>query len=244
MDPISPVLTPTLNPTGGTSSTSSVVAAAANPFSFDAPGAPAMAPLAVVPAESRAGFIEMGAASGAGLRAIPDIGDFGVQAGQAVHIPLPPSTFSHSERNAQVSVEVRMADGRPLPAWLKFDPVTGTLSGQAPRGSLNQRLAIEVIARDNKGNRASSHLDVDIKGTPTSRETPAPRPSAEPHSLLPDDAHTGLAAAAAALQAHTGHAAAGRAGLAEQFACYGEQARFTERAALLEHARAAAGHGA
>jgi hypothetical protein len=157
-----------------------------------------------------------------------------------MQITLPASTFTHTERNAQVSVEVRLADGRPLPAWLKFDPVNGTLSGQPPRG-LTQRLSIEVIARDQKGHRAVSHLDVQVSGAPASRVAPPPRPQGEPHTLLiePRGAGDALLSAAAALQAHAESEGAGRDGLSEQFARFGTQARAAERAALLEHARAA-----
>jgi hypothetical protein len=116
---------------------------------------------------------------GAGLQAIPELGGFSVVAGRAITLQLPAGTFTHSDANAVVTLEVRLSDGRPLPSWLRFDPVTGRLQGQPPLG-LTQRISIEVIARDAKGNRASSHLDIDIK--PMSRpgasldERPASRP--------------------------------------------------------------------
>ena len=241
LDPISPVTTPTLTPTGAPSGQGLVVIAG-NPFNPDALAAPTLAPPAVAPAEGRAGFVEIGAASGAGLQAMPDIGDFNVQAGQPVNIALPASTFSHSERNVQVSVEVRLTDGRPLPSWLKFDPVSGTLSGQPPRG-LNQKLSIEVIARDNKGNRATSHMDIEVKGAPASRDAPAPKPAPGSRSLLidPTGMPSDLATALADFTEQAPrHAPGGRAGLAEQFELHGAAAREAERTALLEHARAAA----
>jgi hypothetical protein len=215
-------------------------ATAADPFAPQAPQTPATALQPAPGADTARTFIEVGAATGAGLQALPDVGHFSVRSGEAMQIVLPASTFTHSERNAQVSVEVRLANGRPLPAWLKFDPVTGTLSGQPPRG-LSQRLSIEVIARDQKGHRAVSHLDVQVGGSPAPRETPSPRPDGEPHSLRlqPQSADDALAAAAAALQAHVEPEGAGRAALADQFGRFGQQARAAERAALLEHARAA-----
>ena len=238
MDPISPVSTPTLPPVAGAGSGSSlVVVGGGNSFAPDALAPPAVATV-VAAAPARGNFIEVGAATGSGLQAMPEIGNFNVPAGQPVSIALPSSTFSHTERNVQVSVEVRLADGRPLPSWLKFDPVNGTLSGQPPRG-LTQKLAIEVIARDSKGNRATSHLEVDVKGAPAAAPgggTPAPRP-ADKQSLLSDPLQPlqGSLAWSSAPQGMEG-----RASLQAQFDRHGLQARQAERAALLEHAREAA----
>ncbi|MGQ3050358.1 MAG: DUF4347 domain-containing protein [Roseateles sp.] len=231
-DPITPISTPTLTPTAAPGDT--VVVVAGNPFSPDPLAPPSIAPAPAAPANARGGFIEVSASLGSGLQAMPDIGSFSAPAGQAVNIALPDATFVHSDRSVQVSVEVRLADGRPLPAWLKFDPVTGTISGQPPRG-LSQRLAIEVIARDSKGNRATSHLEINVKAAPAA---PAPRPSPGPQSLLeqpgPDGASLDFTALPGDLPAH----GAGRPGLAAQFDRYGSAARQAERDALLAHARA------
>jgi len=230
MDPISPISTPTLTPTvSGGGASSLVVVGGGNPFSPDPFAAPAVATVVAAPASSRGNFIEVGTATGSGLQAIPELGNFSVQAGQPVNITLPSSTFSHSERNAQVSVEVRLADGRPLPSWLKFDPVNGTLSGQPPRG-LTQKLAIEVIARDSKGNRATSHLEVDVKG--------APAPGKQ--SLLSDPLQPLLDNLAWSAAPDGMDNTPGRASLQAQFDRHGLQARQAERATLLEHARQAA----
>ena len=171
------------------------------------------------------------------MQSVPEIGNFSTQPGQAVSISLPSATFTHSERNAQVSVEVRLANGRPLPAWLKFDPVTGTLSGQPPPG-LNQKLSIEIVARDSKGNRANSHLNIEVKSAAPRPEAAPPKARPEPGALLidpmPFDAD--LAAALARIQAPE----PGRASLTAQFERFGMAARQAERAALLEHACAAA----
>ena len=102
-----------------------------------------------------------GAAGASGLRAIPDIGSFSVASGQSINFVLPPSTFAHSDSTARVTVEARLSDGRPLPGWLRFDPATGSLSGQPPAG-LNQKLSIEIIARDDRGNRVSSNLEIQV----------------------------------------------------------------------------------
>ncbi|MBB2483636.1 DUF4347 domain-containing protein [Mitsuaria sp. WAJ17] len=202
-------------------------------FTSGSPSLSISGPSLSAPADARHGFVELGAANGQGLQSLPDIGDFSVRAGQPISIMLPASTFSHSDSREQVTVEIRLADGRPLPSWLKFDPVKGTLSGQAPAG-LNQRLSIEMIARDSKGHRVSSHMDIDVRAT------------GRPSSFLwaPDSQETDLAG----LQDQLAQAQAreptpvpqGRAALADQFERHGSAALKAERQALIQHLKAAA----
>ncbi|TJZ79167.1 DUF4347 domain-containing protein [Chitiniphilus eburneus] len=210
---------PTLNPTGGAAGLS-VVALTGNPFAPDPLGS---SNTTFAPSEARSGFIDIGSGSGTGLQAMPDIGDYAVQAGERVSIALPTSTFTHSEKGVEISVEVRLADGRPLPNWLKFDPVTGTLSGQPPKG-LNQKLVIEVIARDNKGNRASSHLDLTVKSD-AQRGADAGHAPVQVASV--DAAHW------AALTG--GDTPVGKQALAQQFDQFGRPARQAAADALLHH---------
>ncbi|WP_255988624.1 Ig-like domain-containing protein [Chitinolyticbacter albus] len=208
----------TLNPTGGMMGGLAVLG---NPFSTD--------PLSNVgntfaAPESRGSFVEIGASTGTGLQAMPEIGSYSVEAGHAVNIALPVSTFSHSDRNADITVEVRLADGRPLPKWLKFDPVTGTLSGQPPQG-LNQKLVIEVIAHDNKGNRASSQLDLTVKAANKQSDAGETAPA--------ELARTALAAALELDGAEP--PAGGKPALALQFDQFGRAARQAAGATLLHH---------
>ncbi|MCM5680003.1 DUF4347 domain-containing protein [Schlegelella sp. S2-27] len=235
MAPITPIDTPTLTPTGpaadgGLPGTFVGSALGQNPLTPAALSATAWAADA-----PRSTFIEVGAGNGAGLQAMPDVGDFRVPPGSQISIALPASTFTHSDRNAEVAVEVRMADGRPLPNWLKFDPTTGTLSGRAPDGVAG-RLKIEVIARDAKGNRASSQLEIEFN-----RAAPPARPAGEPRTdlhLPPGEA--GFDARFADLPGQPLPSESGRPALAAQFERYGHVAREAERAALLEHLRALA----
>ena len=223
---IKPVTAPAAGP-GSAPGGASVVA----PLAIDTggPGSVTIAPRA----EARTSFIEVGTGSARGLQAIPDIGDFSVRAGQPLSIGLPASTFTHSDRGEQITVEVRLSDGRPLPNWLKFDPVTGTLSGQPPAG-LNQKISIEVIARDSKGNRASSHVDIEVKNA-----------AGKPQSSLfdPDGADLDPAELQRLLAQQQPAAPAGRPALAAQFERHGSAARQAERAALIQHLQAASLQG-
>jgi hypothetical protein len=196
---------------------------------------------------TRSGFVESGAATGTGLRAVPDVGDFSVQAGGSVNFGLPPSTFTHADATARITVEARQSNGQPLPGWLRFDPATGSFSGQPPAG-LSQQLSIEVIARDERGRQASSHLDVMVQGARAAPERTVPdRPAAPPPQrppgallrLLPADGEMD-ADEVPPSAAGADPAPAGRAALGSQFARHGMAARQAETAALLEHLRAAA----
>ncbi|MBX3623897.1 MAG: DUF4347 domain-containing protein [Rhizobacter sp.] len=244
-DPISPIPTPTL-----VASPPSIAPPFIAPVSLGGFDSFAPTPSPAAPAPARTGYVELGGTGGAGtsgLRAVPDIGDFSVAAGQPVNIVLPAGTFSSSDASIRVSVEVRLANGQPLPAWLKFDPVNGSFTGQPPAG-LNQALSIEVIARDSQGRQATTHLDIQVRGTPARDAAPPTRPRlgawldrqwlepASPAELAPIDAD--LAQLLAALPAAP--ESTGRASLAEQFNQFGPAAREAERAALLQHARATA----
>jgi hypothetical protein len=268
MDPITPVFTPTLNPTvgmasgqaGGNAAPSlpSVLGPVADSLSFAPAESAFQSAGAASPAAPTRTFIELGASGSQGLRALPDIGNFAVQAGAPLSIGLPSATFIHSDSTAQLSVEVRLANGRPLPAWLKFDPTTGTLSGQPPRG-LNQTLVIEIIARDSKGNQATSQMEVNVRSNAAPAQRPVPlapnppptAPQAPPGESrseglplgepeigvpLPGPAHAVLGDAVAEQPLDP----SGRASLNAQFERHGQTARQAENAALLEHLRAAA----
>jgi len=68
-------------------------------------------------------------------------------------VRVPEDAFAHTDPAAIVHLEARMADGRALPAWLKFDGVRGVFSGIAPEG-ISGPLELEVIARDTQGREA------------------------------------------------------------------------------------------
>ncbi|SDR21756.1 protein of unknown function [Paraburkholderia fungorum] len=68
---------------------------------------------------------------------------------------LPVGTDAH--------VELRLADGRPLPGWLHYDPVRGTLSGKVPA---NQgTLAIAIIASDAAGHQTRREVAINFGTT-------------------------------------------------------------------------------
>ncbi|NUA30029.1 DUF4347 domain-containing protein [Cupriavidus basilensis] len=216
---------PTLNPAGnGTGFSADAVGR--NPFNADPLSAGSLSYALQAP-EGRMNLVDVGGAGSIGLQAMPEIGSFSARAGEAVSIALPASLFRASDREATVTVEVRLANGRPLPPWLKFDPVTGTLAGKPPQG-MNQQLQIEVTARDSKGNRASSHLDLNVKASADSRA------GLEHADALAQGDGSHADPLAGLLQAATAQPA-GKPALAVQFDQFGRPAQQAANAALLRH---------
>jgi trimeric autotransporter adhesin len=100
---------------------------------------------------------------------IPETIRVPVNASSRVAFMLPFSALGRSD-TANV-VQTRMADGRPLPAWLRFDPVRGVLEGQPPSGFT--RLLIEIIVTDAHGNRVSHFVDLSDQGSSTADSSEA-----------------------------------------------------------------------
>ncbi|MBW8830002.1 MAG: DUF4347 domain-containing protein [Burkholderiales bacterium] len=237
-EPVNQVNTPTINPISSPAS-GQVTTGPANVTDSRVPDAVAINSVTIVPRpELRSSFIETGVGTARGLQALPESGDFVVRAGQPLSIGLPASTFTHSDRGEQITIEARLANGRPLPGWLKFDPVNGTLSGRAPDGN-NQKLQVEIIARDSKGNRVSSHVEIDVKA----QAAPSVRVDREVQSrgkVSVIDADEFELGELPLLLAERSAEPSARASLAAQFSRHGAAARQAERAALLEHLRSAA----
>jgi hypothetical protein len=100
---------------------------------------------------------------GATLLALPDLGVKNLHSDQSFNVDLPRNTFSVASADAtQIAVTVRLVNGESLPSWLKFDAASGTFSGRAPAGWAG-RLDILIVARDSKGNRATSVIHFEVK---------------------------------------------------------------------------------
>ena len=66
---------------------------------------------------------------------------------------VPADAFAHTDPNAIVLLEARLASGSPLPSWLSFDGVSGQFSGTPPEG-MREAIDLEVIAKDTEGREA------------------------------------------------------------------------------------------
>lgn len=86
---------------------------------------------------------------------------------------IPGDAFAHTDPVAVVVLEARLADGRPLPAWLKFDRALGTLTGEPPLG-LNGEITIEVMARDIEEREARTTFKLSLEALRASAGGTAP----------------------------------------------------------------------
>ncbi|HSK41418.1 MAG TPA: Ig-like domain-containing protein, partial [Arenibaculum sp.] len=136
------------------------------------PGLPAAAsgsdggrpgPLGAVPASSGlVAFMARGADSSLnGLSLGRQAPDMLMGAGSSGSFQLPPGLFQHSDPQARVTVQAQLADGSPLPPWIRFDPVTGTFSGNPPAGGPNA-VEIRVVARDQSGAQVSAVFRLNV----------------------------------------------------------------------------------
>ena len=69
---------------------------------------------------------------------------------------LPVNTFFHSDPSTPLVYEATLADGSPLPAWLRFDSTARSFSATAPDDA--EAVEVVVTARDPAGHRAQTKL--------------------------------------------------------------------------------------
>jgi hypothetical protein len=70
---------------------------------------------------------------------------------------LPPSTFVGGK--GDVTLTAVMKDGKPLPAWIKFNPVKGKFEIAMPK-DVKEPVEIQVIGTDAKGDQAKTKLNI------------------------------------------------------------------------------------
>jgi hypothetical protein len=74
---------------------------------------------------------------------------------------VPTDAFAHTDPSAVVQLEARLANGSPLPGWLRFDGLRGVFSGTPPQG-IEETLEVEVVARDTEGREARTQFTLEI----------------------------------------------------------------------------------
>ena len=83
---------------------------------------------------------------------IPDVM---CQPGRPVEHRVPADAFVDADPGDVLHLAARLADGRPLPAWLRFDPKTRRFSGQPP-AAFAEEITITVVASDVDGLEVAS----------------------------------------------------------------------------------------
>ncbi len=97
-----------------------------------------------------------GAADSAGFISVRSFGTTTVPAETEFSFTLPKDTFKHADPKATIVLEARQANGKPLPAWIRFDPGAARFTGRAPRGI--HQIEVSVVARDTSGHEAATRL--------------------------------------------------------------------------------------
>ncbi|WP_066253511.1 Ig-like domain-containing protein [Hydrogenophaga flava] len=145
----------------------------------------------------------LAAAASAGLPMLGGQDAVVLRPGQPIEYVLPLGALVGDDlmRRSAVLVEVRQADGRPLPAWLRFDPATGRFSGVPPAG-FSGRLSLEVSVQDGQGERRTLMVEFAVQGgrADAGPRDPAPQPPLSWRSL--DSQWTAHGSAALSSQAH------------------------------------------
>jgi hypothetical protein len=73
---------------------------------------------------------------------------------------VPQDAFAHTDPAAIVRLSARLADGSPLPAWLRLDG-RGSFVGVPPEG-LEGTLEVEVVARDTEDREARTTFSLEL----------------------------------------------------------------------------------
>jgi hypothetical protein len=76
--------------------------------------------------------------------------------GKATYI-LPPSTFVGGKGDIKLTAYTK--DGKPLPDWIKFNPVNGKFEISMPQDA-REPVEIQIIGTDSKGDQAKTKLNI------------------------------------------------------------------------------------
>jgi hypothetical protein len=76
--------------------------------------------------------------------------------GRATYI-LPPSTFVGGKGDIKLTAYTK--DGKPLPDWIKFNPVNGKFEISMPQDAKDS-VEIQIIGTDDKGDQAKTKLNI------------------------------------------------------------------------------------
>ena len=83
------------------------------------------------------------------------IPDLAYVPGRSFDYVVAEDAFHDADPGDVLQLTARLADGRPLPAWLRFDPNTRRFTGQPPEGHFEE-VTITVVASDVDGLEAES----------------------------------------------------------------------------------------
>jgi uncharacterized delta-60 repeat protein len=155
------------------------------------------------------------------------LSDIAITAGERISVSIPAQAFAHTSSAAVVTLSAKLEDDAPLPAWMRFNPLTGTFEGTPPP-EFKGELAVRVIARDKAGREAVQVFRIGVGRGEVNAERGTER-SGNPEQRQP------LAPQRGALFDKMG-----KPSLAKQFDRHGGAARHAETNELIVAARKAA----
>jgi hypothetical protein len=117
------------------------------------------------------------------------------QPGGTVSYTVGVADFNSTEPLGSLTLSATLANGRSLPAWLTFDPLTGTLTARLPAGAADiegcepiggqhatgageaARDAVDVLmtARDSSGHTAFAHIEIRLPKAASDKCLPSVR---------------------------------------------------------------------
>jgi large repetitive protein len=100
-------------------------------------------------------IVTLPAGTSDGLVLYRPISDTQVPVGGELQFTVPTDTFATTGGDTRVVLDLRLADGRPLPAWIRFDATSGKLLIKAPPG-IDGQITLLLVARDTKGHEAAT----------------------------------------------------------------------------------------
>ncbi|MGE4404512.1 Ig-like domain-containing protein [Pseudomonas sp.] len=83
------------------------------------------------------------------------VADQYADAGAQTTFSVPYDAFAHTDPNERILLSATLANGQPLPGWIRFDPQSGKFELNAPTGYRGE-LTIKIVARDSQGREASA----------------------------------------------------------------------------------------
>ncbi len=95
------------------------------------------------------------------------LADRSARKGELLSFQIPPGAFADPDEGDALAYAATLADGAPLPAWLAFDPATGTFSG-TPGAAEVGALSVRVVATDRFGASVADEFSISVADTPGS----------------------------------------------------------------------------
>jgi len=89
--------------------------------------------------------------------------------GSSSKVSLPYDAFIHSNKDAVIKLDAKLADNSPLPNWVRFDPATGSFEVNPPK-DFKGKLDLKVIALDDDGREATALFQLFVGDKPAEQK--------------------------------------------------------------------------